>query len=321
MKKIKRASIISFITILSVIFLVTAAIASPGTIDSASLKSGDYSNGKTVSKTAPWVEVPASSIGIIDSTEGITFTAPEAIINWQLNSTQQSAFRSHGTISFMFRADRETHVNGELFGDNYGFDQYRNGQSTFAIMAHRDNKGTPSDTSDDTLDIKWKTCDGSAWYYRDTVTIEYDQWYHLGFAWGDPATTDSGNIYETWVCSVRAGSDSVGTFPWGVSWGNGSAFNIGLGGHHERGYTSTSYGSATGVMFFDISIWDEYVTGGGTQPCDDGDDGDDQEEPSVVVGGDVSSLNKFSLLVPWISLVAFILLASGIILVVKRTRA
>lgn len=321
MKRFRPLTIISFIAVLSVIFGVTAAIASTGTIDSASLKSGDYSNGKTVSLTAPWIEVPSASIGITDSSEGVTFTAKEAIINWQLNLAQQSAFRSHGTVSFMFKADHETHVNGEIFGDNYGFDQYRNGQSTFVIMAHRNDGGTPADKSDDTLDIKWKTCDGSAWYVQQTVNIDYDQWYHLGFAWGDPAVTDSGDIYETWVCGALAGSDSVGTFPWGVSWGNGSAFNIGLGGHHERGYTSTSYGSATGVMFSDISIWDEYVTDGGTLPCDDGDDGDGQEEPSVVVGGNVSSLNKFSLLVPWISLVAFVLLASGITLVIRKTRA
>ncbi len=73
------------------------------------------------------------------------------------------------------------------------------------------------------------------------------------------------NTHETWVCGELGAADSEGPIPWGVSWGTGSATNIGLGDNHERG--EGGYNSAAGVTFADILIWDEYRELGDTFEC------------------------------------------------------
>jgi hypothetical protein len=231
----------------------------------ASLKDGNYGTGWAV-PVLPLFTVPdPSPPGIVDGTEGVTFISTEtdgrsnALINWAILATDRISFRTHGTVSFFFRADRETHISGEILGDNYGFTAFRNGQSTISASANRlDNDPGPED---DQVQISWKTCDGSFWYWHGPVTLEYDRWYHLGFAWGGPE-----NPHETWVCGALGAEDSVGTIPWGVSSGTGSATNFGLGDNHERAVDP--YGSAAGVTFADIRVWDEYRLQGGTELCE-----------------------------------------------------
>jgi hypothetical protein len=204
-------------------------------------------------------------LGIVDAADGVTYTSTEtdsrsnALINWYLaDPADRVSFRTSGSVSFRFRADRATHVSGEIFGDNYGFDQFRHGQTSIGVYAGR-VAGDPGD-EDDQVQISWKTGDGSAWYTHDPVTLEYDRWYHIGLAWGGPDFS-----HEIWVCGERGAGDSAGPLPWGVTWGTGSATNVGLGDNHERGYSG--YGSAAGVTFADIRIWDEYRAQGDTAPC------------------------------------------------------
>ena len=146
-------------------------------------------------------------------------------------------------------------MSGEIFGDNYGFGEFRNGQSTFATYANRVANG--EGTEDDQVSIKWATWNNSVFYWHGPVTLEYDTCYQIGLAWGGP-----GNNYETWVSGelLAYDSQSGATLPWGFT---GSATNVGLGDNHERGYGP--YGSAAGVTFADIRIWDEYRPQGDTE--------------------------------------------------------
>ena len=261
----------AFVVLLAVWVFVSVSIgcvsAEGSLLFEASLRNGDYGAGTAIDTMDPYHGGSPHLLGIVDGPEGVTFTSTEAdsrsnaLINWHIaNPSDRIQFRTHGTVSFMFKADRETHVPGEILGDNYGFGAFLHGQG--AIGAYAGRIANDPGPEDDQVSIRWKTCDGSAWYFRDPVTLEYDRWYHLGFAWGGPE-----NLHETWVCTELAAADSVGPIPWGVAWGTGSATNIGLGCNHERGY-HTNYGSAAGVTFADIRIWDEYRAQGDTQPCD-----------------------------------------------------
>jgi hypothetical protein len=56
------------------------------------------------------------------------------------------------------------------------------------------------------------------------------------------------------------------SFPWGTTYPDDqAATNIGLGDNHERG-VKPGYGSATGVLFSDLHIWNDYEPLGGTSP-------------------------------------------------------
>lgn len=236
-----------------------------GLLYEASLRDGDYGVGTAVDTMDPDHGDSPHVLGIVNSSEGVTFTPTEAsdqsnaLINWYFaDSADRLSFRNSGTVSFWFKADRGAHISGEIFGDNYGFGTFRNGQGTISASASR-IAGDPGD-EDDQVQISWKTCDGAAWYWHGPVILEYDRWYHIGLAWGGAEFR-----HETWICGQREAEDSEGTLPWGVSSGTGSATNVGLGDNHERGYSG--YGSASGVTFADIRIWDETRPQGDTEPC------------------------------------------------------
>jgi hypothetical protein len=207
-------------------------------------------------------------LGIVDSADGVTFTPTEAdgqsnaLINWVIGSSR-TTFKQHGTVSFWFKADRSAHVGGEIFGDNYGFDKFRNGQITFSAKAHRIENG--SVTGDDQVQLSWASWHNNVWYsvYETANRLEYDRWYNIGYAWGG-----SSYDFEIWVNGTL---HSAADLPQGVRlpWGREdsccpSGINFGLGDNHERGYSG--YDSAAGVMFRDIRIWDEYRPLGDTQP-------------------------------------------------------
>jgi hypothetical protein len=244
-----------------------AASAAPGMLFEASLKSGDYGSGVPVPTMPPDHGGSPGVLGIVDSPEGVTYTSTEAdgrsnaLINWEIPVANRMPFRTHGTVSFMFKADRAAHVGGEILGDNTGFGLFENGMSAFATHTSRVLNGAGD--ADDQIAISWWTTDGSTSWWHGPVTLEYDQWYHIGLAWGGPS-----NLHEIWVCGVLEAADSIGLIPWGVDWGPAgeSATNIGLGDNHRRGLDP--YGSAAGVTFANIRIWDEYRSQGDTEPCE-----------------------------------------------------
>ena len=227
----------------------------------ASLRSGDYGTGSAINTMPPDHGGSPGVLGIVDSPDGVSYTSTEtdsrsnALINWSItNTADRVQYLSTGSVSFMFKADRATHVSGSIFGDNYGFTAYHNGQSAFDATAKRIANGAGPE--DDQVQIRWQAIAGGVWVFRDPVTLEYDRWYHIGLAWGGPV-----NNYETWVCGELLAADSP-SLPWGVY---NSASNVGLGDNHERGYDA--YGSAAGVTFADIRIWNEYRSLGDTQTC------------------------------------------------------
>jgi hypothetical protein len=260
-----RLSIVATLAVITGLLGVagwSAAGANGSLLHEASLKSGDYGTGATVNTMAPDHGGSPGVLGIVDSAEGVTYTSTEAdnqsnaLINFVISSsTDRLQFLSTGTVSFMLKANRATHVGGEIFGDNYGFTSFRNGQGASGATATRKLNG--DGIEDDQVLVNWKTLAGGVWDWRDAVTLEYDQWYHIGFAWGG-----SGENYETWVCGILRAEDSGNSLPWGVA---NSATNVGLGDNHERGYDQ--YNSAVGVTFADIQIWNEYRPKGGTRSC------------------------------------------------------
>jgi len=238
----------------------TPASTTLGLMYQATLKDGNYGAGSAISPTT----------GIVNSSEGVRFISTEsdeqsnALINWALPADLRTQFRSHGTISFMFKADRQNYVSGDILGDNYGFGEFNNGQSTFSVTSYRIANGPGIE--DDQFYIKWSTWHGGVWKYhptagQPTVVLEYDRWYNLGFTWGGPT-----NNFEIWVSGDLKAQDSQAgaALPWGdASMGTGSGTNIGLGDNHQRGVDD--YNSAAGVTFADIRIWDEYRANGDTQ--------------------------------------------------------
>jgi hypothetical protein len=243
-----------------------------GLLFEASLRNADYGGASLVPTMdcplgCPGGGAPHNPIGLADSMEGVTFTSTEAdnrsnaLINWNLG-TRRIPFKSHGTVSMWFKADREYHVGGEIFGDNYGYDKFCNGQGTFSASAGRIANG--DGPQDDRVQISWKAWFNNEWYYpaEPSPVLAYDRWYNIGFAWGGP--TDD---FEIWVNGVLA---AFGDLPPGVSfpWGREetccpSGINFGLGANHQRG---CGYGSVAGATFADIRIWDEYRPQGDTIP-------------------------------------------------------
>lgn len=235
-----------------------------GQLFSASLRNGDYGGGAAISTMAPDHGGSPGLPGIADHADGVTYTSTEsdgrsnALINWVIPSGNRVAFRTTGTVSFSFRADRELHVTGSVLGDNYGYNAYHNGQGTFGAFLSRVENDPGAE--DDEVRVSWSTWHANVWYPHESAWgLEYDRWHNLGFAWGGPD-----NDFEIWVNGQLAAADSLPggvVLPWGF--GN-SATNFGLGDNHERGYNV--YGSVSGVTFRDISIWDEYVEQGNTIP-------------------------------------------------------
>jgi hypothetical protein len=206
-------------------------------------------------------------LGIVDSVEGVTFTSTEAdgrsnaLINWVLGANR-TLFKAHGTVSFWFRADREDHVSGVIFGDNYGYDKFRNGQGSFEARASRIVNG--EGTEDDQVQLSWSSWHNGVWYFPTDPSplLEYDRWYLVGYAWGGPA-----NDFEIWVDGELVSAydlpSGVG-FPWGQEVACcPSGINFGIGSNHERGMWP-NYHSVAGVTYAEIRIWDEYRSQGDT---------------------------------------------------------
>ena len=134
---------------------------------------------------------------------------------------------------------------------------------TFGTGLSRDKGADGTEgTADDRVTVGWSTWHGGIWYSHVTtpVLIGFDEWHHLGFAWGGP-----NDNFEVWVDGVlRASHDVPPSGAWGTSTlgGLGSAYNFALGEIHER-----RFGNSTvhGIMFADLEIWDEYRALGATQ--------------------------------------------------------
>jgi len=293
---------------LLIVMGMSTVMASDGLLHEATLKSGDYGSGTAIPTMDPHHGGSPSNLGIVDSPEGVTFTSTEdndpsnALINWYIDDPDDRlSFRSHGTFSFMFKADRESFVPGVIFGDNYGYGEWNNGQ--YAISGHAGRvENEPPD--DDQVRITWKTGDGDTWWWHGEVTLEYDRWYHLGFAWHES------NTHELWVCGELHAQNVEGILPWGVTWGTGSATNFGLGDNHQRGFWEHyTYRSAAGVMFSDIKIWAAYQANGGTLPC---------EEDGPVVGGEAFPINRLVILAPWFLIGTTIILGARLLVLRRR---
>ena len=219
----------------------------------ATLKNGDYGGGTAV----------APNSGVVNTPDGVSFVGTEAsgrsnaLINWQLASADRSPFRAAGTISFCFRADRQTFVTGEIVGENYGFGQFNNGQATFGAAASRVLNGPGN--ADDQVVVTWQTWHNNVFISHSPSTrLEFDRVYRVGLAWGATPTH-----FEVWIDGVQVAADDAATLPWGsASLGTGSGTNFGLGQSHERGLAA--YRSATGVTFSNVRIWRGYQASGDT---------------------------------------------------------
>jgi MYXO-CTERM domain-containing protein len=272
----------SFLIRCSTAFVVSvvgvAQIADASLLYNASLKDGDYGGGHKVGTGLGFIWNASGSVGgnlgtlgIIDSSSGVTYTTRNDVINYSLGADgkggfKQSTFREHGTVSVFFKADLATFASGQPFVDNYGFDEFNTGQATFGTGMSR-NLGTDLiDPSDDHVAFGWSTWHNNQWFAHvdgGEILLDFDQWHHLGLAWG--GTT---NDFEVWIDGTLAASNNLPVgkvLPWGSNFlGRGSAYNFALGMIHQRGFSNP--GSPTGVMFADLEIWDEYRALGATMP-------------------------------------------------------
>lgn len=236
--------------------------ASGALLFEASLRNGEYGGGTVIDTFDPNHGGSPHMPGVVNTPDGTYFISTETdgrsngLINYQPGSAR-SSFVQSGTITLFIAAGRETHVSGELFGDNYGYTAFRHGQGTFSASAAR--IANDEGTEDDQVLVRWRSWHNAIWYTVSSVTLEYDQLYEIGFTWGGPD-----HDYELWVDGEMADSFDL---PSGVGFPLGtynSGTNIGLGSNHERGYGA--YGSVVGVTFADLRIWDEYRALGDTSP-------------------------------------------------------
>ncbi len=240
---------VRYISLWMVVIIGSGAAAQGSLLFEASLRGGDYGMGQTQDTMASNHGGSPHVLGITDSADGVTFAATEsdgrsnAVIYFQ--PSDRTSYRTHGTISLWLKADSATLRTGELLGENYGWNAFRNGQTTFAASL-----GTVAGDSSQFY-THLSTWHSNVWY-RDMpkVYAPTDQWVNIGYTWGGP-----NHMYEIWVNGeLESWYDIPGrSLPWGMY---SSATNIGLGGMHERGYGA--YGSVAGVTMRDMRIWDEY---------------------------------------------------------------
>jgi len=221
----------------TLVLLAAISPARASLLYQASLKNGDYGGGFIVDTFTSCSDRGGqtcgdgdlSEIGIIDTANGVNFTSRNDVINYSLgdDGKPQSSFRSHGTVSVLFKADLQAFVSGQPFVDNYGFSQFNGGQGTFGTGLGRVNgaDGTPG-TTDDQVSVGWSTWHSGVWFNHiaSPVLIGFEEWHHLGFAWGGPS-----DHFEVWVDGVLATSHNV---PSAGAWGSsalGSAWNFALG--------------------------------------------------------------------------------------------
>ena len=228
----------------------TAPLPSP--LAQASLRNGDYGSASVVPTLGPDHGASPGNPGIADSADGVTFTSTEAsgqsnaLINWVLGGDRQ--FREHGAIAFTLKVDRATFVAGELWGDNYGYDKFHNGQGTISAAAAVDAAGGR-------VLINWHSWHDNEWVQLEGASIDFDSWHRVAFVWGGASD------FELWIDGQRAGATDLPSsmsLPWGSD-DLGSATNFGLGSNHERGVNG--YHSAAGVTFADVRIWNTAVSG------------------------------------------------------------
>lgn len=200
-------------------------------------------------------------LGIIDSSAGVMFTTANDVINFSLGAdgkggAGRATFRTTGTVSVMFRANRDTFITGQPFVDNYGFNQFNSGQGSFgtALARHNGPDNTPN-TQDDRIEFSWTSWHNNVWYNHvdtaaDQVVTTMNQWHHLGMTWGGPT-----NKFEVWLDGQLAATDARNLGAWGASYlGLGSGYNFALGEIHER---VSGNNSARGIEFANLHIWDE----------------------------------------------------------------
>jgi len=253
----------AFVILLIVSVLMICSICMPAEASllfEASLCDGDYGAGTAIDTMNPNHGGSPHVLGIVNESNGVNFTSTEstnrsnALINWVIGNNRIS-FKNNGTVSFLFKADREMHISGSIFGDNYGFDKFRHGQGCFGANAIRITNG--EGIEDDQVKLTWSSWHNAVWYfpYNTSNRLEYDRWYQICYSWGGPE-----HDFEIWADGELVSGEDLPegvNLPWGQEtvWCP-SGINFGLGDNHERGYDV--YGSAAGVTFADIQIWDEY---------------------------------------------------------------
>lgn len=253
--------------------LAASGMAQAANLYTASLMNGNYGAGFIVDTFTTCGDPDGSScgdgnlsnIGIVNTAEGVSYTDRNAVINYSMGRdygvSTMNSFRSHGTVSVRFKADLTTFAAGQPFTDNYGFNQFNNGQGTFGTgMSRNVGADGQAGTADDSVQLGWNTWNANIWTARvspGSVLMDFDRWVYLGFAWDYAA-----DKWDVWVDGVLVSSNATHT-PWGSAAGLGNPYNFALGMIHQRGITAS--GTVTGIMFNNLNIWDEYRALGGTE--------------------------------------------------------
>lgn len=214
-----------------------ARLADGGLLYDASLKSGDYGGGfrvGTYDSSKPYNASGSTggnltTLGIVDSATGVTYTTPNDVINFSLGADgkDQTKFRTTGTLSVRFRADLADFIAGQPFIDNYGFNQFNSGQATFGSgMSRHLGADRVAGTADDRVELGWNTWHNNVWHSHidtanDEILLAFDTWHNLGLTWGGP-----NNDFEVWVDGTMLASNNLPASTvsaWGMS---SSAYNF-----------------------------------------------------------------------------------------------
>lgn len=247
------------------------SLPATGQLFNAPLTNGQYGGGATQDTMSPEHGAAPHNLGIVTSAEGTRFTSTDqynrgnGVIYWAPGANT-TAFRQHGTLSFWMKADHDLFAAmtawGHIFCENYGWNAFHNGQSTFSGSASLVANGPG--TADDALRLGWGVWHNSVWYTPTAgqiTDLAFDRWYNVGYTWGG-AEYD----YEIWVDGVRRVAYDLPpgvSLPWGMS---SSAAVVALGGAHERGMNTASYSSAVGITYHDLHLWAESRPMGDTVP-------------------------------------------------------
>ena len=262
-----------YVTIFVCAWLFMVSSAHAVNLYDASLRNGDYGGGSRIDTMDYYHGGSPHVLGIVDSAAGVTFTPTEttgnsnALINFPQGASS-AGFRAHGTISLKLNADSAAQLAmttwGHLFCENYGYNQFNNGQSSFSTYVSRVANGPGVDDDQLSITLRVMHVDTMQWYSAGSIILDFGRWYNVGFTWGGPT-----HDYEIWVDGqLRSGWDLPAgvNLPWGLNWPP-SATNVGLGGQHERGLgTNGNYTSAVGITYADFHMWDEYRAQGDTEP-------------------------------------------------------
>ncbi len=244
---------------LVLLFVGITSVSRGDLIFSASLINGNYGGGQAIN-TFP---LPGSPPAIVNSSTGVHFASSEGngrsngLINYQLGPINHSSFRSVGTVSIDLLGDRDLFMGGDVLTDNFGFNQFNNGQSAFSLNASRQINGPGN--ADDKLVIGWSSWHSGTWYNHGQMVLDFGTWYDVGFTWRGPD-----NRFEMWANQNLLVADNVSpNTAWGDSTlGLGSGYNFGIGDNHQRGIDG--YNSAAYLMYRNLGVWNNHVANGGT---------------------------------------------------------